>query len=493
MPVIKDLAVARKRRISKISIAHKEKFAQYLTPIEIARFMAQLTIKYWKMTGILTQDEPVSILDPGAGSGILSCCLANELYKKNDALNLSIDAWELDSSIIPELIQTYQSIRKSHFQYSIQQNDFITDNSHDIFWNLSKQYDLVIMNPPYKKINSGSIHRNSLHDLGIETVNTYSAFMALGIKLMADNGIMTAIVPRSFCNGLYFLPFRKFLLDNTTIIHIHSFEKRDNAFNDENVLQENIVIVLKKNKINQKNINVSLSRDKSFTDYEEKQIPYREIISSDDNQLYISIPTRIVPVSKNTLSCTNGDLYFDISTGPIVDFRLKEKLIFNEPGKGIPLLYSVHTRNQNINWPVQSKKPNAILLDDFELKKIAFPKGYYILVKRFSSKEEKRRIYATLLTPDSLPSEYFTVENHLNIIHYKRGSLVREVALGLLAWFNTTYCDNLFRNFSGHTQVNATDLRNMKYPTQNILIDFGKSIEGKKQDEYDHIFEKLIL
>jgi len=226
--------------------------------------------------------------------------------------------------------------------------------------------------------------------------------------------------------------------------------------------------------------------------------------------MYISIPTNTASILKNILSCSNGDLYFDISTGPVVDFRAKEKLIFepqpslsltlDEPNKNtcskascIPLLYPVHIRNQEINWPFQSKKPNAIMLDDIELKKIAFVKGYYVLVKRFSSKEEKRRLYAAMLTPDSLPSDYFTVENHLNIIHYKRGSLNKEIAIGLTAWLNTAFCDNLFRNFSGHTQVNATDLRNMKYPSFDTLIEFGRLVEGKKQDEYDQIFEKMVL
>ena len=492
MSALQNIVSARKRRISKISPIHKEKFAQYLTPIDIARFMTQLSIKYWEKTESSALAEHVSILDPGAGSGILSYCLVDGLYKKYKNLILSLDALEIDKTILSELNQTYQSIKEKQFQYIIHQKDFISDISQDIFWNLSKQYNLVIMNPPYKKIHSESIYRNSLRDLGIETVNTYSAFIALGIKLMADNGILTAIVPRSFCNGLYFLPFRKFLLGNTAILHIHSFESRDDAFHDENVLQENIIIVLKKTKEKQDGITVSHSKDKLFSDYKERKVHISEIVSPDDIQKYITIPTKVIPASKTILTCSNGDLYFDVSTGPIVDFRVKEKLLFDEANKGIPLLYSVHTRNRVINWPVQSKKPNAILLDEAELMKIAFPKGYYVLVKRFSSKEEKRRIYATMLTPNSLPFDYFTVENHLNIIHYKRGGLDKEVALGLTAWFNTTYCDNLFRNFSGHTQVNATDLRNMKYPNQDLLVDFGRLVEGRKQEEYDQLFEKLV-
>jgi adenine-specific DNA-methyltransferase len=171
---------------------------------------------------------------------------------------------------------------------------------------------------------------------------------------------------------------------------------------------------------------------------------------------------------------------------------LKDRLVFDEPNKGIPLLYPVHIRNQKITWPIQSKKPNAILLDDTELEKIAFPKGYYVLVKRFSSKEEKRRIYATLLTPENLPADYFTVENHLNIIHSKHNSLDKNIAYGLAAWMNTVYCDNLFRNFSGHTQVNATDLRNMKYPDSVFLTKLGQSVKDKKPEEYDKIFENLV-
>jgi adenine-specific DNA-methyltransferase len=485
MLALKELTVARENRILMMNSSHKEKYAQYLTPVEIARFMAKLSVKHWGKT------KDASILDPGAGSGILSYCLINEIFSKNQNVNLSLDAWEMDNTIIPELIHTYQNITDKHLQYSINQKDFITDISHDISWNVNKQYDLVIMNPPYKKINANTIYRNSLRNIGIETVNTYSAFMALSIKLLADNGILTAIVPRSFCNGLYFLPFRNFLFDNTRILHIHAFETRDNAFNDENVLQENIIITLKKTKEAQENITISQSKDKLFSDYTEKQIAYFQVVSSDDKQMYISIPTKAITIDEKILACSNEDLGFDISTGPVVDFRMKEKLL-SDDAEGIPLLYPIHIRNQKINWPVQSKKPNAILLDDAETKKITFPKGYYILVKRFSSKEEKRRIYATLLTPETLPRKYFTVENHLNVIHSKRGSLDKYIAYGLTAWLNTGYCDDIFRNFSGHTQVNATDLRNMKYPSFKLLTELGQLVKDKKPEEYEQIFENLV-
>ena len=59
-------------------------------------------------------------------------------------------------------------------------------------------YDLAILNPPYKKISSDSRHRKLLSSLSIETSNLYSAFMALSILHLREGGQMVAIVPRSF-------------------------------------------------------------------------------------------------------------------------------------------------------------------------------------------------------------------------------------------------------------------------------------------------------
>ena len=462
MLALKELDTRRLRRISAVADKHKEKFAQYLTPVEIASFMAEITMRYFKPS------DSVDVLDPGAGTGILSCSLVDELtnHDKPDLTSnpdINLDAFEIDASILGELEQSYQALRSSeNLSYHIYEKDFITDVGSDIAWGVNKKYDIIIMNPPYKKINANTIYKNVLHDIYIDTVNTYSAFIAIGIKLLAENGILTAIVPRSFCNGLYFLPFRKLLFNNTAIKHIHIFESRKENFKEENVLQENIIIALKKTTDKNENVTITYSRDKQFDKCLEKEVPFAEVFDTDDRQYYISIPNYNQKTDDITLKNTNKELGFEISTGPVVDFRFKNKLLY-EPGD-IPLLYAIHIRNRKITWPVESKKPNAILLDEIEKEKICFSRGYYILLKRFTSKEEKHRIQATILTPDDLPSEYFTVENHLNIIHNNKGGLDKELAYGLLEYLNSDYCDTVFRMFSGHTQVNATDLRNMKYP-----------------------------
>lgn len=55
-----------------------------------------------------------------------------------------------------------------------------------------------------------------------------------------------AIIPRSFCNGPYYRPFREFVLKHAAIRHMHLFESRNKAFKDDDVLQENIIIWLER-------------------------------------------------------------------------------------------------------------------------------------------------------------------------------------------------------------------------------------------------------
>jgi adenine-specific DNA-methyltransferase len=460
MLALKELDARRIQRIASVEDTHKVEFAQYLTPVEIASFMAQTSLRYFQSA------DAVDVLDPGAGTGILSCSLVHELAKQgNHAINL--DAFEIDTSIISELEQSYKVLEKSeNINCHIYQKNFITDVGFELAWGKGKKYDLIIMNPPYKKINTHTVYKNVLYDIGINTVNTYSAFIAIGIKMLKENGILTAIVPRSFCNGLYFLPFRKMLHENIVIKHLHIFESRKDNFKDENVLQENIIIVLQKTTDKSGDVTISYSKEKTFTEYRERSVSHNNVIHTNDEQYYISIPSFEQKTQHIPLKYTSKELDFEISTGPIVDFRMKEKLQFST--NGVPLLYSVHMRNQTITWPLVSKKPNAINLDENEIEKICFKKGYYVLLKRFSSKEEKHRIQATLLTPDDLPSEYFTVENHLNIIHNNRSGLEKDLAINLVQYLNSDYCDSVFRMFSGHTQVNATDLRNMKYPDLKV-------------------------
>ena len=68
------------------------------------------------------------------------------------------------------------------------------------------------------------------------------------------------------------------------------------------------------------------------------------------------------------------------------------------------------------------------------------------------------------------------------------------LAKGLAAFLNSSMVDNYFRQFNGHTQVNATDLRSLKYPAREQLLALGSAMTSPTSDQkqIDAILEKEL-
>jgi hypothetical protein len=113
-------------------------------------------------------------------------------------------------------------------------------------------------------------------------------------------------------------------------------------------------------------------------------------------------------------------------------------------------------------------------------------------VRRFSSKEEKHRVVASVVAPTTFADALMLgFENHLNVFHENKHGLPEALAHGLAVFLNTTAVDEYFRRFNGHTQVNATDLRLIKYPPRNILIELGEWAMEQGEFEQAAIDSKL--
>lgn len=463
-------------RISKATESRKKsKLGQFFTPASIAQFMAELFVQ--------TAEDNCRLLDAGAGIGSLSAAFLDRWVSGGfDFKRVELDAFEIDETLLPYLTRTIEGYkRKADVALTIRSDDFIEAAVESLRGNLFvkalPRYTHAILNPPYKKIRSNSAQRIALRQVGIETVNLYSAFVALSLALLEDRGQLAAIIPRSFCNGPYYHPFRKFILERAAIRHIHLFASRNKAFKDDDVLQENVIIMIERGG-QQGDVEITTSTDDSFTNMETFIHPFHNIVFPDDSHHFIHVPTSLEknPIQRSdSIRYSLDDIGITVSTGPVVDFRLKEYLHEMPEAGTIPLLYPGHFNGQTIDWPKPGfKKPNAIMRNA-KTEKWLYPNGFYCIVRRFSSKEEKRRIVASVVCPDSFPdTELLGFENHLNVFHEGKKGLPKSLAYGLATYLNTTAVDENFRRFNGHTQVNATDLRRIKYPSREALIAMGE-------------------
>ena len=157
---------------------NKVTLGQFMTPSVIADYMASLFVPV---------NKEVRLIDCGAGIGSLTISAVKAL--KRVAI---IELWELDPIM---RIYLEQNIRALEEPYVIHSEDFIHDSVNRIIYKTESQFTHAIINPPYKKIKSSSDYRKTLRSIGIETVNLYSAFLALTIKMMEKDGQIVAIVP----------------------------------------------------------------------------------------------------------------------------------------------------------------------------------------------------------------------------------------------------------------------------------------------------------
>jgi adenine-specific DNA-methyltransferase len=460
----------------------KAQLGQFMTPSSVAEFMASLFE--------IPNQGAIRLLDAGAGQGALTTAF---IERAKGTSRIAATAFEFDDEILPNLRASLATFRwNANVECELIEGDFIEEAANRICLGKGARYTHAILNPPYKKIGNESRHRALLRAAGLETVNLYTGFVGLALELLEPGGELVAIIPRSFCNGPYYQPFRRFVMRRAAIKHIHLFDARNKAFKDDGVLQENIVIKLLRG-AEQGAVTVSTSTDDSFANYAEKQHVFARIVFPDDSDAFIRIPTGDDEqlLERASFGHNLSDLGLTVSTGPVVDFRLKDDLRANSERDTVPLLYPGHFGASGLQWPKPGfKKPNAIR-DTLATRKWLYPNGFYAVVRRFSAKEERRRIVANVIDPARLPAAMIGIENHLNVFHSKRQPISENLAHGLAAYLNATAVDTYFRRFNGHTQVNATDLRAMRYPNRDALIALGQWAKGRVSVSQEEIDERV--
>ncbi len=475
----------------------RAEMGQFPTSPAVARFMASLFAE-------LPPD--VALLDAGAGVGTLTAAFVEEMCRRTaHPRRIAATAYEIDPLLGEYLRLSMGECQELCHQHEIEfsgkvvHDDFVVEGvaqlRADLFSPQASRYTAAILNPPYRKIRGDSQYRGLFRDIGLEISNLYAGFLAIVIGLLEPGGQLVAITPRSFCNGPYFRSFRQLLLSDMALKHIHVFETRDEAFGADEVLQENIIFHAVKQGVRDR---VVISHTHAVGDdtMATRNVLYEEVVSPDDPDLVIHIAAdEIDTLVKDRLalfSNTLDDIGISVSTGRVVDFRVSDMLRDSTGPDTVPLIYPGHFVRGQVRWPnPKIRKPEAIIRSEATASML-LPPGCYVLVKRFSSKEEPRRVVAAVLEPESVAAPAIGFENHLNYFHINNGGLPLEIARGLASYLNSSLVDVYFRQFSGHTQVNATDLRMLRYPSREFLERLGARSRDRQpaQQEIDIVLEE---
>jgi adenine-specific DNA-methyltransferase len=469
-----------------VAAEHRRERGQVFTPPDIARFMASL------FRAIPSQ---YVLVDPGAGIGTLTAAFCERVRSLSSPRTVTAHVFENDPALILLLRENLDNCKRvlseagHNFAYVLHAEDFILATSHglngrELFveGGFSLECDGVIMNPPYFKLRKDSLHAKLMDKIVHGQPNIYAFFMALAARLLKPDGVIVAITPRSFCNGLYFRDFRRWYFDRVALDHIHIFESRTETFKHSNVLQESIITAVRRRGIPSPEIAVTTSLGADPTvDLRRIEIPASDIIDDSSGDYVIRIPEgeddHGIMQLVESFPLRFSETGLRISTGRVVSFRATEYLLSDAADSAaVPLLHPHNVKPFAVPWPSpKNGKPGAIkhCADSLHL---LIPTKNYVLVKRFSSKEEKRRLTAGCLLKADFPFPCIGVENHINYVYHADRDLTEDEVYGIAALFNSTLIDRYFRTIGGNTHVNATEIRSMNFPEMKLMSSIGRQI-----------------
>lgn len=477
----------------------RKRYGQFFTSESTATFMSSL-FSLEKLCGRAT----VSVLDAGCGSGILSAALVLRILGETSC-KVALTLYETDSNVIPLLSENMESLRGAsggRLRYEIRTDNYILARaSHfggrtNLFESGTlEKYDLVIGNPPYKKVSCNAPEAKAMPEVCHGAPNLYFLFMAMGVNDMDNDGQMVYIIPRSWTSGAYFTRFRRYLFSNASITHIHLFESRDKVFDQESVLQETIIVKLDKTTRSPQYVRMTTSATSAdFGQSTQFDVPTSAIIVGKERYVFLvtnkddaDLLTRM-----ERMPHTLPELGMRMRTGLVVDFRSRDLLRNEKDTDTIPLFYSRHLCDGVVHFPM-GMQDEYIKADRRGLMQ---RNKNYLFVKRFTSKEEHRRLQCGIYLKRNFPQyESISTQNKLNFID-SDNELSECVVFGLYVLFNPTAYDAYYRMLNGSTQVNSTEVNTMPVPTMNDIERIGKGlIRGKDLSESrcDEIMEQLLF
>lgn len=474
MNLIDKIIYSTTEYINSMPKSVRKNYGQFFTSKEIAIFMAGLF-------AIPKNKEKLTILDPGAGSGILSVALLDRL-KECSVKSVYLVCYENDINII-ELLEENLSFVKSNigidFQYEIRNENYITsqqtDYNHMLGENLDAlKYDMIIGNPPYKKISKDSLEALAMPDVCYGAPNLYFLFIEMALFNLKSGAEMIFIIPRSWTSGAYFKRFREKFFSEGVIEHIHLFLSRDKVFENETVLQETLIIKVSKTNIKPENIVITTTNsNKDFSEITTFNAPYDTVISGEDNYVYLVTNAEEVEILEqlNQWKNTLPSLGLKMKTGLTVDFRNRDALRNQAEDTAVPLFYSQHIQSGKVIFPIGKENEYIVTEQPGLLQK----NGNYLFVKRFTAKEEHRRLQCGVYLARKYSSyTYISTQNKINFIDGL--GLSECVVYGLYVLFNSTMYDCYYRILNGSTQVNSTEVNSMPIPPMNIIELMGKKL-----------------
>ncbi|HJD59364.1 MAG TPA: DNA cytosine methyltransferase [Rickettsia endosymbiont of Omalisus fontisbellaquei] len=246
-----DLSFTDISKIIEFSNPNTEEFSAFYTPCDICYSLVNEIPNF-------ENKKEIHILEPSVGVGNFLKILSNKFDKQK----IFLDIVDIDSSVIEILKIISKKINNANIVINFINADFLK-------YNFTKQYDLVIGNPPFGKVKSSSNNNYDFEIYNTKTRNLFSLFIEKSLTL-ADN--IAFILPKTFLSAPEYNLTKELIEKNKNVKTIIDYG--ENAF--KNIKIETIGLVLSKKQCNEIQLGGYKIKIKSYITHD-----IRYLLSSD--------------------------------------------------------------------------------------------------------------------------------------------------------------------------------------------------------------------
>ncbi len=421
----------------------------------------------------------LTVLDPGAGTGILSAALLETVCRGRAALSVRLVCYENDSSYLPMLKNNLERLRRRARRewgvkvvWEVREENFLLHADPD------ERFDCIVMNPPRGLVTKDSPEALSAKDLfSTPAVDLAYLFVASAQLRLADDGQMAMLLPTAFASSVSLLRLREALLSETRVSSMHLFA-------NERGLKKNFLLTVRKTEEPGEAITVTTTSDEGSDEAPTALPPLRYgfLVRPDASLLLLSdVGDLRVLEAIGRFPCRFSSFGLKMKTGLTLPSRYPE-LLRNAPGRGVvPLIHPRSLEDGRVSFPIPKMEGQYLAPS---IPSLIQPNRNMILVKRFPAKADKRRLVCAPYMASQAPGyRYISTHNKLNYIDTSGEEMDAAFLVGLYAVLSTTLYDRYVRLISRSGQINATEFSELPLPDAANLRAIGERLIAVRRFE----------
>ena len=474
--------------IREKSQSENVRLGRLFTKKDAARLMA-------KMFELNPKKTVYTILDPGAGTGILSAAIIEEICKSSpECKQIFLTCYEVCDDFVPMLEDNLERIRKKcrhdygvKLYITVYNENYITESKNHytvtFFDSIEDKYDLVICNPPSELCEKSSSEAVEAGGVTQVKINEAFLFAKTAGRHLEEDGQLVIVLPTLVASASALTAFRKEMAEKLALSSIHLFIGKQKNEKRAVPLKKNIILGYKKGE-KPESVAISASTDDGSPERTVTLPPLAYDFVVDKNDGTLTLPksvedTKIVKFI-SALPDTLSSLGLKMSTGLVLDSRC-EGLLFTEPIKSaVPLIRPASIRNGAIDFPLPIKRQYIAPINPSLIQK----NKNMIIIKRVPSKSDERFINSAIYLASQLPAyRYISTHNKINFIDTKdkNAEISARLAFGLFALLNSTIYDRYLSIVSKSGQINSKEMRSLPLPPKNLIENMGMRLMSLRQ------------